>query len=154
MPETSDSDADAVRALYRDLLRAWNSRDADAFAALFTDDGSIIIYDGTLVAGRTEIGLRFGAIFATYATAVFAQRTIGVRFISDEVALLLGFVGMFTLSDPPINPTLNAIQSLMARRIAGDWRIAHFQNTRATFDVRPDLAAQMISELQGGHDEL
>ena len=31
-----------VRALYRQLLDGWNKRSADGFAALFTNDGSVV----------------------------------------------------------------------------------------------------------------
>ena len=44
---TGDRDEAAVRDLYSELLRAWNARDAAAFAALFADDGAMI---GSLVA--------------------------------------------------------------------------------------------------------
>jgi uncharacterized protein (TIGR02246 family) len=42
---TSDDDA-AVRALYDRLIRAWNERDAAAFAAQFTEDGNAVAFDG------------------------------------------------------------------------------------------------------------
>ena len=36
-----------VHALYRQLLDGWNKRSADGFAALFTNDGSVVGFDGS-----------------------------------------------------------------------------------------------------------
>lgn len=144
-------DEDAIRTLYRDLLRCWNGRDANAFAALFTDDGAIIIFDGTLVAGQAEVARHFGAIFARYETPAYVQIVRSLRFLTEEVAVLCGAVGMYSL-DQIVNPTLNAVQTLVARKRDDAWRVAHFQNTRAQFPGRPDLVAEMTAELQRALD--
>jgi uncharacterized protein (TIGR02246 family) len=52
-----------ARDLYARLLAAWNARDADAFAALFDDDGVSIGFDGSQATGdeiRTHLGPVFG----------------------------------------------------------------------------------------------
>jgi len=46
----------SVIALYTRLLEAWNQRDADAFASLFTTDGSVVGFDGSRMNGGSEIG--------------------------------------------------------------------------------------------------
>jgi len=38
-----------VEALYRTLLERWNDRDAGGFAELFTEDGSVVGFDGSCV---------------------------------------------------------------------------------------------------------
>ncbi|HEY7975098.1 MAG TPA: DUF4440 domain-containing protein, partial [Ktedonobacterales bacterium] len=53
-----------------------------------------------------------------------------------------------SLATTTINPTLNAIQTLIVCQRDGVWRIALFQNTPAQFHGRPDLVAQMTDELQ------
>lgn len=151
-PTPSSADEQAIRALYRDLLRCWNAEDAQNFAALFLDDGSIIIYDGTLLNGRAEIEAQFRTIFARYNTPMFAQIVYQVRFLTGDMAILYGAVGMYSLPHLTINPLLNATQSLLAHRRDGAWRIAHFQNTRATFPGRPDLVEAMTAQLQAVAD--
>lgn len=153
-PTTPSADEQAIRALYRELLRCWNAEDASNFAALFLDDGSIIIFDGTLVRGRAAIETQFGTIFARYLTPTFVQVVHGVRFLTTETAILYGVVGVCSLPNLTINPMLNATQSLLAHYRNGAWRIAHFQNTRATFPGRPDLEAAMTAELQAVADAL
>ncbi|MGH2505234.1 MAG: SgcJ/EcaC family oxidoreductase [Ktedonobacterales bacterium] len=147
-PATMSDDERAVRALYTDLLRCWNSEDAVRFASLFVADGSIIIYDGTLLSGRAEIAAQFGTIFQRFDTPTFVQIVRKVRFISHDMVILYGAVGMYSLPELLINPTLNAVQTLLAQHCDGDWRIAHFQNTRADFPGRPDLVAAMTRALQ------
>lgn len=148
------SDEQAIRTLYRVLLRYWNAQDASNFAALFLEDGSIVIYDGTLITGRAAIETEFGTIFARYYTPTFVQVVYTVRFLTADTAILHGAVGMCSLPELLVNPMLNASQTLVAHRSDGYWRIAHFQNTRATFIGRPDLVAAMTAELQAVADAL
>jgi uncharacterized protein (TIGR02246 family) len=148
MESPSPNDQEAVRAVYDGLVRAWNTRDAVAFAALFIADGSIVGYDGTVVDGQAEIASHIGAIFVHHQTPAYIQKAQRVRFLSDEVAVLRGIVGMPSLATTTINPTLNAIQTLIVCQRDGDWRIALFQNTPAQFHGRPELVAQMTDELQ------
>lgn len=151
---TPSTDEKAIRALYQELLRCWNAEDASNFASLFLDDGSIIIFDGTLVRGRAEIETQFGTIFARYYTPTFVQIVYEVRFLTTEVAILIGAVGVCALPNLVINPMLNATQSLVAHYRDGVWRIAHFQNTRATFVGQPAREAALTAELQAVVDAL
>jgi hypothetical protein len=50
--------------LYRALLDAWNRHDARAYAALFTDDGYVVGFDGSEMDGRDEVERSLSAIFA------------------------------------------------------------------------------------------
>lgn len=147
-PARMSEDERAVRMLYSDLLRSWNSEDGERFASLFAEDGTIIIYDGTLLSGRAEIAAQFGTIFRRFDTPTFVQIVRKVRFISPDMAMLYGAVGMYSLPELLINPTLNAVQTLLAQRRGDSWRIAHFQNTRADFPGRPELVAAMTRALQ------
>jgi uncharacterized protein (TIGR02246 family) len=63
------SECERVSAVYRQLLEAWNRRDADAFAAAFTDDGSCVGFDGSMMNGRAEIASTLGGIFEHHPTA-------------------------------------------------------------------------------------
>ena len=56
-------------AVYRQLLEAWNRRDADDFAAAFTEDGSCVGFDGSMMNGRAEIASTLRGIFDQHPTA-------------------------------------------------------------------------------------
>jgi len=46
---------DAVKIMYAELLRTWNSTDAAGFASAFTEDGEVIGFDGSILRGRDAI---------------------------------------------------------------------------------------------------
>ena len=50
-----------VRALYQQLIDAWG--DTDAYAALFTEDGDYVAFDGSHARGRTEIASAHRPLF-------------------------------------------------------------------------------------------
>ena len=52
-----------------------------------------------------------------------------------------------------IDPKLNAIQALVAVRDGEQWRIAHFVNTPALFDGRPDDVETMTRRLRDSTHE-
>jgi hypothetical protein len=47
-----------------------------------------------------------------------------------------------------INPATNAVQSLVAVRREGVWRIALFHNTPAAFHGRPEESEKLTDELR------
>jgi uncharacterized protein (TIGR02246 family) len=139
--------ADAVRALYRAILEGWNAQDASAFAAPFAEDGEVIGFDGSQVAGRAQIETEMAAIFADHATGRYVGITRSVRQLGADVALLHAVSGVVPAGAYAIQPELNAIQSLVAQRQAEGWRVIMYQNTPAAFHGRPELADALTDEL-------
>jgi uncharacterized protein (TIGR02246 family) len=139
---------DEIRALHRNLLEAWNRRDAAAMARLYAPDGTQIGFDGSHMSGAKEIEAHLAPIFANHPTAAFVSIVREVRELSPTVALLRADAGMIPPGKKEINPAVNAVQSLVAIRIDGAWRIALFQNTPAAFHGRPDAAEKLTSELR------
>jgi uncharacterized protein (TIGR02246 family) len=145
---TATPDNAVIRDLYRALLDAWNQRDASAFANLFTADGSLVGFDGSSINGQATIAAHLRPIFTDHPTAAYVSKVREVRFLSVEIALLRAVAGMIPPGQNDINPATNVIQSLVAVRQAGVWRIAHYQNTPAQFHGRPDEAAALTEELR------
>ncbi len=146
---TSETPGDAtIAALYRRLLDSWNRRDASAFAALFDDEGQSIGFDGSPMGGRDEIATTLGQIFADHVTARYVARIRDIRFLAPDVALLRAVVGMIPPGQADINPAVNAMQTTVAVRHAGEWRIALLQNTPAQFHGRPEMAEALTVELR------
>jgi uncharacterized protein (TIGR02246 family) len=139
-------DADA-RALYFQLLDRWNHRDAAGMAALFAADGHLIGFDGSMANRSAEIEAHLSPIFAHHPTATFIAKVRGVRPLGQGAALLRAVAGMVPPGQSDINPAVNAIQSLVAARHDGQWRIELFQNTPAAFHGRPELSAALTEEL-------
>src|SRR5581483_10392997 len=131
-------ESEAVRALCYGIWQAWNRRDADAYAALFAEDASVIGFDGSAMHGRDEIRSTIGAIFRDHPTAAYTGIVRGVRALSPSVALLEAVAGLTPPGRDAIKPEVNALQTLVAIRRADGWRVASFQNTPAQFHGRPE----------------
>jgi uncharacterized protein (TIGR02246 family) len=125
------ADEAAVRALYQQLMDGWNQGSGDAFASVFTEDGDLIGFDGTHFKGRQEIAPFHQQLFDKWLKG---SRLVGevkdVRFLSPDVTLLhaVGGTVMRGKTDPV--PERDSIQTLVAIRQDGEWRLAAFQNTR------------------------
>lgn len=137
-----------VRTLYQHLLDSWNRRSADAFAASFTEDGEVVGFDGSQMSGQAEIASTLRQIFADHLTAPYVSKVRGVRLLSPDIALLRAVVGMVPHGSSDIEPALNALQTLVATKRDGQWRITLFQNTPAQFHGRPELVQQLTEELR------
>jgi len=146
MPVASEN---AVRALYTALLEEWNRRDARRFAGLFTEEGSVVGFDGSQMNGRAEIAATLGKIFTDHPTASYVSIVREVRYIGDDTALLRAVVGMVPPGGSDLNPAVNAVQSMVAVRQASGWRVALFHNTPAAFHGRPEMVEQLTEELRG-----
>lgn len=137
-----------IRQLYQRWIAAWNAHNAHDMAALVTEDGLIVGFDGSQMHGRAEVDATLSQIFADHVTAAYVTIVRSVRFLAPDVALLCGVVGMVPPGQSDINPPANAIQNLVAVRVEGEWRITLFQNTPAAFHGRPDLSEQLTAELR------
>ncbi len=128
---TNPTDEAVVRGLYRELMDGWNRGSGDAFAAVFTEDGDLVAFDGTHFKGRQEIAPFHQQLFDKWLKGTrLVGRVEHVRFLSPEVALMhaVGSTVMRGKSEP--SPERDSIQTLVATRQGGEWRIAALQNTR------------------------
>ena len=138
----------AIRELYHRLLDGWNRRRAAEFAGLFTPDANVIGFDGSAMDGRAAIESQLQEIFSNHPTGAYVGLVRDVRFLSPEVALLRSVAGIIPAGQTDLNPALNSVQSLVAVRQDGQWRIALYQNTPAAYHGRPDLSQALTAELR------
>jgi len=143
--ETAANTADeaAVRDLYRRLMDGWNRGSGAAFAAAFMEDGDLVAFDGTHFEGREEIAPFHQDLFDKWMKGTrLVGKVKDVRFLSPDIALMhaVGGTVMHGKSEP--SPERDSIQTLVAIRQDGEWRLAAFQNTR----VRPmrNVAAFLV----------
>ena len=143
----STFDEGAIRALYARIVSGWNARDAEAMAAWFTDDGSLVGYDGSQVESRHAIAAHPRPIFADHPTAAYVARVREVRPLGADAALLRAVAGMVPPGTTELKPALNTVHTLVAVRADPDWRAALFQSTPAAWHGRPDDVATLMAEL-------
>jgi uncharacterized protein (TIGR02246 family) len=124
----------ALRALYTQLMDGWNQSDAEAFAAPFTEDGHLVAFDGTHLKGRVEIVSFHQPLFDKWLKGT---RLVGevesLRLLSPHVALMHARGGTIMRGKSRPSPERDSIQTLVAAKRDGEWRLVAFQNTR----VRP-----------------
>ena len=142
-----DKNIESVKSLYLDLIRAWNSKSASGMASLFTNEGSVVGFDGSQMDSRAEILATLTEIFAQHPTAPYTIIIREIRPLSPDAALLRATVGMIPIGKKEINPAVNAIQTLVAQKKNDRWMISLFQNTPAAFHGRPDLQEKLTKEL-------
>ncbi|MBT2737592.1 SgcJ/EcaC family oxidoreductase [Neobacillus sp. C211] len=142
------SELKEVKAIYAQLLDAWNDRSAEGMAELFADDGENIGFDGSQSIGRQEIFSHLKPIFEHHPTARFVSKVKDVRFLGSEIAILRAIAGMVPPKQSDLNPNVNTHHTLVVVKRNGDWRIQLFQNTPAQFHGRPELVEKMTAELR------
>lgn len=147
MSEGSDFEA-AVEALYRRLLAGWNAADAQGFAAAFAKDGEVVGFDGSQTSGRSAIASEMGRIFADHATGEYVGIVRGVRPLGPDAAVLRAVAGMVPAGRSDLEPKLNAVQTLVAQELVGEWHAVLYQNTPAQFHGRPHLVESLTEELR------
>jgi|SRR5690606_6355743 len=140
-------DKAALERLHTDLLTAWNEQDSTKIASFFTERGISIGFDGSQYEGSHEIDSEIGMIFKHHQTADYVWKVKEVRFLGLDVAILRAIVGMIPPGQTAINPAANAIQTVVAIKQNGIWKINLFQNTPAQFHGRPDRVEELTSEL-------
>ena len=146
--EPEATDESQVRLLYQELLKAWNEKNARKMADLIAENGNLVGFDGSQIDGRRQVESVLGKIFADHPTAAYVSIVRELRLLSPDVALLRAVAGMVPPGQSDINPAVNAVQSLIATKEQGRWRIALFHNTPAAFHGRPELSEQLTEELR------
>jgi uncharacterized protein (TIGR02246 family) len=137
-----------VREVYRQLLESWDKRNARDYAALFTADAYLVGFDGSQVFGQSEIGSHVTKVFSHHQTGRYASIVRAVQSLTGDVAMLSGVAGMVPAGKDELEPSLNAIQTMVAVREGNAWKIALFQNTPAAWHGRTEDSKNLTEELR------
>jgi len=142
------SSSDEVTALYHRLLGRWNERDGAGYGGLFTDDGSMVGFDGSCIESGASVAEHLGAIFEDHVPATYVAKVRDVRELGPGVVSLRGVAGIVPPGGDDLVPERNVVQGLVAVETPEGWRVAHFANTQARFDGRPEEAEALTAELR------
>jgi uncharacterized protein (TIGR02246 family) len=124
-----ESDKAAVVGLTQRLVAAWSNQDADAFADLFVDDGSMIL-PGVYRAGRAGIREYMADAFANqYRGSQVTGQPLDLRFLGSDVALLLTEGGVLAPGDTEVTADRAIRATWLAVKRDGQWRLAGYQNS-------------------------
>lgn len=137
-----------VKDLYNSLINSWNARNAEKFAGCFSSESNTIGFDGSEAIGKEVIYKHLMEVFENHQTAKYVTIINQIRLIAEEVCILKAFVGMIPPGGEDINPAVNAIQTIVARKESGIWVIDQLQNTPAAYHGRPELSESLSAELR------
>jgi uncharacterized protein (TIGR02246 family) len=108
----------------------------------------VVGFDGSQLEGRAAIESEMTRIFANHSTGRYVGIVRQVQFLSPTVAVLRAVAGMVPPGQTDLNPSLNAIQTLIATKHDHSWQVVLYQNTPAAFHGRPEAVKAMTDELR------
>ncbi|WP_019872133.1 SgcJ/EcaC family oxidoreductase [Salinispora oceanensis] len=132
-PATQPSDADqaGIAALTQKVIAAWAYHDADGFAGLFTEDGTMILA-GVHRNGREEIRAFLREAYqGRYKGTQVTGKPLGIRMLGTDAAILLTHGGVLEAGQSEVSPAAAIRASWVVVRRDGQWRLAAYQNTPA-----------------------
>src|SRR5262249_53793068 len=133
-------DRERIEACYRELLGAWNRRDASGFAALFTEDGLAVRFDGSAINTRAEIASTLSAVFHNELTGIYAASISGIRETAPGVVLRRAIVGTIPPDTFDLNLRVKATQSVFFLERPDDVKVPLLQGPPAAFHGRSEVA--------------
>jgi uncharacterized protein (TIGR02246 family) len=140
----------SIRALYLSWVEAWNARNAESMRSIISSEINMIGFDGSQMNGRDDVITQITDIFKSFPTGEFTVVIEQVRFIDENNAVLRALAGIIPRGYKDINPSVNALQTMTAHQVNGQWLIEIFQNTPAAFHGRPELQQEVTRKLREG----
>jgi len=109
---TTDADKAAIAALTQKVVASWAYQDAETFASVFVEDGTMILA-GVYCANRDEVRDYMAKAFeGRYKGTQVTGKPISVRFLGPDVAILLSLAAAYLVHryiEVPFAPRLRAL---------------------------------------------
>ena len=131
--ESTDRAAEAsgIAGISAAMARAWNAGDADAYAALFTEDCDYIAFDGTHLKGRQANARQHHALFDSVlnGSRLVFEGAPTVRFLGADVALMHAMGSVLMPWQDDITAKRRSNQTYVVVKQDGGWLVTAFHNT-------------------------
>ncbi|MBY8852232.1 SgcJ/EcaC family oxidoreductase [Saccharothrix longispora] len=138
---TTDADNAAIAALTQKVVAAWAYADAESFASVFTDDGTMIL-PGVFCASRDEVRTYMAEAFAgRYKGTQVIGKPISIRAVGPDVAILLSKGGILQPGETEMSEAGAIRASWLVVRREGQWRLFAYQNSPLNDPNAVDAAA-------------
>jgi len=129
--DTRAHDTAAVRAVLERVYAAWAANDADAFAALYTDDATVVM-PGTFNRGRSRVRDHMAAGFAgPLKGSRGVDDASDVRILGDDAAIVLGTAGIIMAGEQEVPAARQVRATWVLTKLDGEWKIAAYANAPA-----------------------
>lgn len=124
-----DADKAAIAALTQRVVAAWAYHDAEAFASVFTEDGTMIL-PAVYRKGRAEIQAYMVEAFAgQYKGTQVTGKPVDIRFFTPDVGVLLTMGGVLGAGETEVTSETAIRASWLVVKESGEWRLAAYQNS-------------------------
>jgi uncharacterized protein (TIGR02246 family) len=125
----AEQDTAAVATLPQRIVDAWAAHDANAFADVFTEDGSLIL-PGVFRKGRGQIREFIAEAFAgPYQGTRVTGQPVDLRLLSENTAVLITQGGVLAPGETEVADSRAIRASWIAVKQDGSWRLAAYQNS-------------------------
>jgi uncharacterized protein (TIGR02246 family) len=125
----SDADKVAIASLTQRVIAAWAYHDADAFADVFTEDGTMILA-GVYHKGRAAIRDYMADAFeGIYKGTQVTGKPLDMRPLGGDAAILLSQGGVLEPGESEVSQSAAIRAAWVVVKQAGGWRLAAYQNT-------------------------
>jgi len=129
--DAKPADQASVAALTQQMLASWAYADADGFADLFIEQGTLIL-PGIYRQGREDIRVFAKDAFENqYKGTQVTGKPISMRFFGPDVALLITSGGVLAAGETEVSDGQAIRASWFVIRVEGEWRLAAYQNSPA-----------------------
>lgn len=128
-PPLSAADRSSFEELVASLETAWNSGNADAFAAPFTVDADFVNIRAEHHRGRMAIAAGHAAILRTIYAGSTNRYTVETARLLDDDRALVHVHAVLNVPSGPLVGNHRALFSMVLLRAAAEWQIASFHNT-------------------------
>jgi uncharacterized protein (TIGR02246 family) len=123
-------DREQILAIIQRWEAAWNTHDMSAFASLFHEDGTWILWTGAVWTGRTAIEEGHAAVHKTvFRNSIQRERLEELTFVGPDAAVVR-FYSTLTGDERAPGKEVRSRKFLVVTRRAGTWRVGWGQNTR------------------------
>lgn len=124
----SGTEQAAIAAVPARMVAAWAAQDANAFADLFTQDGTLIL-PGVYRKGREEIREFMAAGYAgPYQGTRVTGSPIDIKPLADGAVALLTMGGVLAPGETEVSDNAAIRASWILVRRDGRWQLAVYQN--------------------------
>ncbi len=132
-PATAAPEADmaAIAALTQKVVAAWAYNDAESFAGVFVEDGTMIL-PGIYLKGRDAIHAYLAESFAgPYKGTQVTGRPLDLRLLGADCGILLTQGGVLPAGHTEVPDEQSIRASWLVVKRDGEWRLAAYQNSHA-----------------------
>jgi uncharacterized protein (TIGR02246 family) len=129
--DTRTDDTSAVRDLLQQVYAAWADNDADAFAALYVDDATVVM-PGVFHRGRPAVrDYMAGAFAGPLKGSRGVDDPQDIRIVGADTAIVVSRAGIIMAGEQSLPAERERLATWVISRQGGRWLIAAYANAPA-----------------------